>query len=484
MKFCQFVPLPFSSPDPLALQRGPLRQKREIAIACREGIPALPSRATLLSRAAQALAILVAAAAPLSANPVRPLANDFVAVGESPDPLNMPLYTPSILALPGGRLVAAYERGGTGRKDNAAYTFILTSDDHGRTWTQRAGLRMTHARLFAAGRSVWYLGHRGDLQIARSDDRGETWGPQVALTQGQSWHQSACNVWHTRGHVYLVMERRVGTENKAWPVGSLAPVLLRAREDADLAKRESWTFASELVFSDLIAGYKRNEPELDFFGVPFFRQAYPGRHPVATEPKRRTNSPMGWLETNVVQIVDPDHVWHDPSGRTFHLFMRAHTAGTGYAALAKVVEQPDGSMRTQLEQVPSGKKALFVPMPGGQMRFHVCYDAKTKLYWLLSSQATDSMTRPDRLPPERYDLPNNERHRLQLHFSRNMIDWCFAGLVAKTGSPKEARHYAAMDIDGDDLVILSRSGDARAKSAHDGNLITFHRVRNFRDLVY
>ena len=41
-----------------------------------------------------------------------------------------------------------------------------------------------------------------------------------------------------------------------------------------------------------------------------------------------------------------------------------------------------------------------------------------------------------------------------------------------------------MDIDGDDLVILSRSGDERAKSAHDGNLITFHRVKNFRDLVY
>jgi len=94
------------------------------------------------------------------------------------------------------------------------------------------------------------------------------------------------------------------------------------------------------------------------------------------------------------------------------------------------------------------------------------------------------MTRPDRLPAERYDLPNNERHRLTLHFSRNLVDWCFAGLVTKTDSPKEARHYAAMDIDGDDLVILSRSGDARAKSAHDGNLITFHRVRGFRGLVY
>lgn len=424
------------------------------------------------------------AAALLEAAPIRPLANDFVAVAESPDPQGMPLYTPSILRLDDGRLVAAYERGGTGRSANAPYAFVLTSDDHGRTWVQRGALRMTHARLFVAGKSIYYLGQKGDLQVARSDDRGETWSAQVALTTGQSWHQSACNVWHARGNVYLVMERRVGRENKAWPVGSLAPVLMRAREDADLRKRESWTFASELVFSDLIPGYRQNEPALEYFGVPFFPQAYPDRHPVATTPKRRTNSPMGWLETNVVQITDPDHLWFDPSGHTFHLFMRAHTAGTGYAALAKVVEQPDGTMTTQLERAPSGKTMLFLPMPGGQMRFHVCYDPKTKLYWLLGSQATDSMTRPDRLPAERYDLPNNERHRLVLHFSKNMVDWCFAGAVAITASPKEARHYASMDIDGDDLVILSRSGDARAKSAHDGNLITFHRVTNFRDLVY
>lgn len=418
------------------------------------------------------------------ADPIRPLANDFVAVGESSDPQNIPLYTPSILALPGGRLVSAYERGGTARANNAAYAFIQTSDDHGKTWTQRGALRMTHARLFTAGKSLYYLGQRGDLQVARSDDRGETWSEQVALTKGQSWHQSACNVWHANGNVYLVMERRVASENKAWPVGSLAPVLLRAREDADLTKRESWTFASELVFSDLIPGYKKNEPALEMFGVPFFKQGYPDRATVATTPKRRTMSPMGWLETNVVQITDPNHVWFDPSGHTFHLFMRAHTGGTGYAALAKVVEQPDGAMKTQLEHAPSGKTMLFLPMPGGQMRFHVSYDEKTKLYWLLGSQATDSMTRADRLPPERYDLPNNERHRLVLHFSKNMVDWCFAGAVAITPSPGQARHYASMDIDGDDLVILSRSGDSRAKSAHDGNLITFHRVKNFRDLVY
>ena len=41
-----------------------------------------------------------------------------------------------------------------------------------------------------------------------------------------------------------------------------------------------------------------------------------------------------------------------------------------------------------------------------------------------------------------------------------------------------------MDIDGDDLLIVSRSGDQDYASAHNGNIITFHRVKNFRSLIY
>ena len=165
-----------------------------------------------------------------------------------------------------------------------------------------------------------------------------------------------------------------------------------------------------------------------------------------------------------------------------------HTGGTGYAAIAKVVEkgsQPGtGKMEVMLESAPSGKKMLYIHCPGGQMKFHVLYDEETERYWLLSSQATDSMTKPAQLPDNRYGLPNNERHRLVLHFSKNMVDWIFAGVVAIGETPDQARHYASMSIDEKDLIILSRSGDTTAKNAHDGNLITFHRVKNFRELVY
>lgn len=426
------------------------------------------------------MALMTLGTAPAFSQAVRPLAQEHVVVYESPDPAGIYCYTPGIARLESGRLVATMDRGGPGLKKGEPQGKVFTSDDRGKTWTHRTNFPFLHARPFAAGKSVYVLGQAGDLMVIRSDDGGVTWSVPAKLTEGQHWHQSACNVHDANGCVYLVMERRVTGDIKSWAVGEMAPVLMRGKLGANLTLRENWTFASELSFRNTIPNVEK-DPAIDFFGVPFFPAPYPrGSLPAP----RRNCAPIGWLETNVVQFKDPDHFWFDPKGRTFHLWARAHTGGTGYAAIAKVVESDDGSMTTTLETVPSGKKVLFLPCPGGQMRFHVLYDESTKLFWLLSSQATDSMTRADRLGADRFNLPNNERHRLQLHFSKNMVDWCFAGIVAMGDTPKQARHYASMIVDGDDLVVLSRSGDARAKSAHDGNLITFHRVKNFRSLVY
>lgn len=423
---------------------------------------------------------------------IRPLANDFVPVFKSPDPQRVFAYSPGIVRLDSGRLVATIDLGGPGAANLPGTKYcrgemgwswqgrVYISDDGGKTWTHRADFPFMHARPFAAGNSLYVLGQAGDLMIIRSDDYGASWSAPVRLTEGQFWHQAPCNVHYANGCVYLVMERRTRFEVCGWYVGELAPVLMRGRIGDDLTKREHWTLASELTFRDVMT-----ETRPDWFGVPFF--AADPIHGVMVTPTRFCN-PMGWLETNVLQFTDPDHIWQDPTGRTFHLWMRAHTGGTGYAAIAKVVEQGDapgtGAMTTMLEHAPSGKTMLYVPCPGGQMKFHVLYDEAMKLYWLLSTQATDSMIRPDRMPADRYNLPNNERRRLQLHFSRNMIDWCFAGLVAVGLVEKASRHYASMAIDGDDLVVLSRSGDELANSPHDGNMITFHRVKEFRRLVY
>ena len=423
-------------------------------------------------------------------NRIRPLADDFVTICRSPDPKTVYCYTPGICRLDSGRLVVTCDFGGKGVKKDDPAGRVFVSDDHGATWRQTSTFPMHHARPFVAGNRLYVLGHSGNLGVCASDDAGETWSAVSWLTEKQRWHQSACNVWYANGNIYLVMERSIRSDDGrwfGWSVNRLAPTLMRAKVADDLTKRESWTFAETRCFDDFVDGGCGRR--FEGFGIPWFRpftdfgfKSWGDRK--LLPPGAPMSSPTGWLETNVVQIRDPNHVWFDPAGKTFHLFMRANTGGAGYAALAKVTELDDGSMKTSLERAPSGVTALFVPFPGGQMRFHVLWDEKTQLYWLLSTQATDTLCRHDKMPAGRYNLPYDERQRMQLSFSRNMIDWCFAGFVAAGKTVVESRHYASMAIDGEDLVIVSRSGDAEAASPHNGNMITFHRVTDFRSLVY
>ncbi|MGC3978061.1 MAG: sialidase family protein [Paludibacteraceae bacterium] len=418
----------------------------------------------------------------LAQGPIRPLAQNYVLIAKSADSKNEPLYSPSILRLSTGRLVISYTEARKKDSDESDYQIILTSDDGGLNWTKRFETTAAlQGRIFEANGILYYISTGAGLPVCKSADSGVTWSTPVYLTgKDKTWQQTAANVWYAHGNVYLEMELRVKVIN-AWGAGEKAPVLLRAKVTDDLTKAASWTFASVLDFADLIPCYRDNQPKIDFFGVPFYPQTYPDRSVIAPG---RSFSPMGWAEGNVVQILDPNHYWYDDSGSTFHIFLRSLTGMTNYGAVCKVVENEDGTMTTMLETTPSGKKILFLPLPGGHNRFHILYDTTTKTYWLLSNQSTDSMTKAELLPADRHDLAFGERNRLVLHFSKNMVDWCFAGVVAIGATQKEARSYAAMDFDGNDLVILSRSGDPDTYSAHETNMITFHRVKNFRDLIY
>lgn len=440
---------------------------------------------------------------------MKPLASDFTVAYRAEDPSRDFLYTPSILVRKSGRYIMSLDI-----RDR--YGKILVSDDRGQSWQLKAEASYFHASLFADGDRIYLLGcstveagqsKNRDLMIMYSDDEGETWSEVSFLTKGETWNHCATDVWYKDGFVYVPMDCTFLNEGEiirsGWKPNIIAPVVLRGKMGTDLTKRENWLFSEKVRFRDVIF-----EEEIESIGVPFFKSmeelkgsdvhaetfwASPAeyRHSYDFE-NNRPSLPFyfhatGWLEANIVQITDPRHYWYAPSGKTLHLFMRANTHGTGYCAMMKAVERIRNGREVidiECEVNPSGKRVIFLPMPGGQNKFFVKYDEKTKLYWLVSVQARDSMTRMEYLSDDRYNVPSDERDRLVLHFSRNMVDWCFAGLVDQSGHDKQSRHYASMDIDGEDLIILSRSGDGDAYSAHDGNLITLHRVENFRSLVY
>lgn len=90
----------------------------------------------------------------------------------------------------------------------------------------------------------------------------------------------------------------------------------------------------------------------------------------------------------------------------------------------------------------------------------------------------------ERVSEFRYGLPNNERNRLVLYFSKNCVDWIFAGVISIGQKEQHARNYPSMIIDGNNLIIVSRAGNDQAKDCQYNNAIMMHQINNFRELVY
>ena len=372
----------------------------------------------------------------------------------SPNPDSIYLYTPAIAEGFGGRFVVAVDYGGPGtysldgpKSDFGDYKAgnqirVLLSDDKGRTWRETpARIPMMHEILFKAGGSLYMIGHSGRLLITRSDDNGETWSEPAVLCPEPRWHQSCTAVDVYDGKVTLVYEKWVAEKHK-WP--GVGPVLMQAREDADLTDPSNWKF-SELY-----------NPDEDM------EAARPSGIPV--------NAPgaPGMLETNVIRVHNPANPFYDATGKSVALLARASTGFPDIGVMLKGYEREDGSLAIGRFRKNEGE-VYFVHIPGGDLKFHILYDPESRLYWLLHSQIDGRM---------------NYRRRLALSYSPDLLRWTFAGLVAVGPTDHSARHYATMIQDGDDLFIVSRSGDERARTAHDGNIVTFHRIKDFRKLIY
>ena len=372
----------------------------------------------------------------------------------SPNPDSIYLYTPAIAQGFGGRFVVAVDYGGPGtysldgpKSDFGDYKAgnqirVLLSDDKGKTWRETpARIPMMHEILFKAGGSLYMIGHSGRLLITRSDDNGETWSEPAVLCPEPRWHQSCTAVDVYDGKVTLVYEKWVAEKHK-WP--GVGPVLMQAREDADLTDPSNWKF-SELY-----------NPDEDM------EAARPSGIPV--------NAPgaPGMLETNVIRVHNPANPFYDATGKSVALLARASTGFPDIGVMLKGYEREDGSLAIGRFRKNEGE-VYFVHIPGGDLKFHILYDPESRLYWLLHSQIDGRM---------------NYRRRLALSYSPDLLRWTFAGLVAVGPTDHSARHYATMIQDGDDLFIVSRSGDERARTAHDGNIVTFHRIKDFRKLIY
>jgi len=380
---------------------------------------------------------------------------------ESPNPDSIFLYSPAIVEGFDGRLIVASDLGGPGtinldgpRSDDpwdspsGNQIRVMYSDNNGRSWKKSdARIPMMHEILFKAGDALYMIGHSGRLLITRSTDNGVTWSEPSVLEGEHKWHQNNCAVNHYNGKVSLVYEQRLGLD-MAWPGVGL--VLMQADESKDLTKRGNW------VFSELY------DPRADLTA------AQPAGLPPFTAQFEKGNPAPGILESNVVRVFDPSRPFYDPEQRSMVIMCRTASTFGDIGVMLKGIENPDGTLSIGKLQ-KSGGDIFYTYIPGANLKFYILYDECTKLYWLLHSQITGR---------------TDERRRLALSFSPDLMRWTFAGLVAVGPSENGSRHYASMVEKDGNLYIVSRSGDERSKNSHDTNLMTFHVVKNFRNLVY
>ncbi len=408
---------------------------------------------------------------PAVSSAAQPLAQKYVVVHRVRD-LEDPekavcVGTPDILQLPSGRLIASMElwlkrptSGDEGGIDYPHHCKIKASDDGGRTWKQISTNGITWGSLFYVKDTLHMIGndpHKRDIRIVRSPDGGRTWSKPVVLFDDSRYHGSATPVHVKGGFIYRAFEDM--------DQGS-ASLVIAGDLSRDLLDPAAWRMSNK-------AEPPRNTPSLSRS---------------ASNKRAGRDSAGNWfLEGNVVEIRGE-----------LYVLLRTRIDVQLTAGMTSVCKLGDDGSTMNYRFVQ------FYPMPGGQNKFKILFDAVSGLYWTCSAVVSDPYQDPRPLAERGFSgNPGNMRRILMLNYSIDGLNWFQAGCVATSKNPLESFHYSSQAVVGDDLLVLCRSSiggdrgyedytwqtsyaEGKAKmpyNNHDSNMITLHRVKSFRSLA-
>lgn len=330
------------------------------------------------------------------------------------------LCSPSLVKLPGGRLLASMDVHAGGAPQNL--TMIFSSDDNGDTWQYVTELFPCFwGKLFLCGGRLYMLAtsnEYGDLLIGRSDDEGKTWTMPTVLFRGAA-NPRECGL-HRAPMPVLRHKGRVMTDVQygAWPRGIMADAVLSAPEDSDLTDARSWVISEFWKPSDA--------------------------------PQAIMENVAGGLEGSLIA---------GPDGRVYD-FLRY--ASGKWLMLEYDPGHPEGKL----------KFAKIVDFPATPSKADVVFDEKSGYYLSIASYALESAQTGRNLLSLLYskDLET-------WHLAAHLIDFRAADPLAV------GFQYVSFLTDGEDILYQCRTAFAGAHNFHDSNYQTFHRIPGFRRLL-
>lgn len=339
--------------------------------------------------------------------------------------------SPSIVRLPNGELLASHDiYWGLGGQNVSA---VFRSDDEGRSWQYVTYLYPCFwGKLFVHRDQLYMLAtstEYGDLLIGCSADDGKTWSVPRVIIEGGSREEGGP---HKAPMPVVVHNGRIWTavEYGSWSTGGHGAGVISAPEDADLLDPNNWTV------------------------TPFLRYdaAWPGTIEGGNVP--------GILEGNVVVT---------PEGELVNLLRYQTDGGTpdyGRAIMLDIrQDHPGGPLEF--------RKVL--PFHGNLSKFTIHYDLQSKSYWSLVNPVTTPYV--------------HQRNILTLVVSDSLEEWekvqdilDYESTAWHEDRTKVGFQYVDWFIEGDDILVASRTAINGAHNYHNANYITFHRIEGFRRL--
>lgn len=372
-----------------------------------------------------------------------------------PEGQRVSVGAPSLVALPNGKLLAAFDQSGPDvkglsgkkgqdvRRGRWVQGRVMMSSDAGATWTLSATYPFRDASLFRDGGDLYVLGElSGGLCLMRSPDGGGSWSAPIDLSNDLPVVCSPTTVvpcgdwWHVPCLV---------------PAGSdrAGLVVWRAARGASLMNRKAWTAGP---VSPPLADWMPAEPGA--CGVP-----WPGATPK-------------WRHPRMMPEVDGDHPWH--VGGQLQLLSPAGCGREHWAVRVGVAE--DGRMAPQM--LEGDTPWLWMPLPGGHAKFDLIRDETTGRYWVAGSRGQTH------LAVGRAAGHENGRHRLGVWSSANLAEWTLVAEPVQGGEgPGGIRCDPSLAIVGGDLVLVYRSGGPQSRRARETSQVLCSRVEQFRNLL-
>ncbi|MNK17126.1 hypothetical protein D3C87_353100 [compost metagenome] len=369
-----------------------------------------------------------------------------VVVVQSKDPFKDRIYSPSIAVLPDGSYVAS--------QDMSKGIGIHKSTDKGLTWKFVTKINVGHwGGLFVHKGVLYVMGTSksfGDVIIHKSTDGGKTWTESVdgntgVLFKGK-YHTAPVPVAIHNGRIWRAYEEVVVDE----PSRDFHALVISAPVDADLLKASSWTRSNSIRFEEKWLNAKR----------------------------------PNWLEGNIV--VTPEGKLVDFMrletwlGKDQQYELEGSSKGKPRHEVAAVISISDDGKRVYFENKPSE----YVWFPGAETKFTIRYDSLSRTYFT----AVNKITHFDKKSIESYNGNWHQRNVLALYSSKDLKNWEERYHIVKWNTGTQLNtwdvfgfQYADWQFEGNDIILVSRSSWYGARY-HDANLMTFHRIKNFRNI--